>query len=105
MPPQVSFFGRACDAWGLIEASASREVVASLRPGATPEVLAELESALGHPLPAAMAAILTVHDGQSLAFDEALDASEDERGAFDESIGDGLFGGYRVYDHWVNTRY
>ena len=95
-------------AWRILEGSVEPPVRQSLRPGATETELNRAEHRLDLVLPDALRALWRVHDGQQLQFDAELDADVDQSGegstGFHKSIGDGLFGGYQCYDHWVNTR-
>lgn len=94
--------------WRILEDSVAEPVRQSLRPGATEAELNGVENQLDLVLPEQLRALWRVHDGQQLQFDTELDADVERSGdgstGFHKSIGDGLFGGYHVYDHWVNTR-
>lgn len=106
--PRPSIFARAKAVWRILEDSVAEPVRQSLRPGATEAELNGVENQLDLVLPEQLRALWRVHDGQQLQFDTELDADVERSGdgstGFHKSIGDGLFGGYHVYDHWVNTR-
>lgn len=94
-----SLFCRARRAWRIIERSASQDVRDSLLPGASDEDMTEDVC-----VPRALQAIYSIWNGQGLQFDEALRQSRRHRISAHASIFHGLFGGYTVYHHCVNTR-
>ena len=93
-------------AWFLLEqklkeqdSEASRGMLASLRPPATKESLLRIE-------PRSLRYAYAVHDGQSLAFDEARDRrSSDGIRRAQKSIFHGIFGGFSAYDYVVASRF
>ena len=91
----------------MINEFSSEEVRQSLKPGLAEAALDTYEGRIGCKLPEAVRALYSVHNGQALEFDDAFDDNmldgHDPPG-FHESISHGLFGGYQVYRHWVNTR-
>ena len=100
-------YGRVRDMWAKIEdwtAAHKPTIRASLSHGATDDDFSALEAELGIRLPDVYRLIWSVHDGQSLQFDDEYDATEEFPHRLSHQIFDGLLGGYSFYDHLACTR-
>ncbi|GLC42449.1 hypothetical protein PLESTF_000813600 [Pleodorina starrii] len=72
------YLGRAVRAWTTIKgwlAANMPEILATLRPGLSEAEACAIESELGFALPPALKVLYRLHDGQSLAHDDALERS------------------------------
>eukprot|EP00669_Euglena_mutabilis_P004471 TRINITY_DN15801_c0_g1_i1.p1 TRINITY_DN15801_c0_g1~~TRINITY_DN15801_c0_g1_i1.p1 ORF type:complete len:346 (+),score=126.72 TRINITY_DN15801_c0_g1_i1:318-1355(+) len=92
----------AIEDWTAVHRPTIRDTLA---PGASPTALAAFVVQTQQELPDVAKLIWSVHDGQTLAFDDALfrgDEAAVKQHA--HQVYDGLFGGYAVYSHSVCTR-
>eukprot|EP00041_Stephanoeca_diplocostata_P035919 m.1284598 g.1284598 ORF g.1284598 m.1284598 type:complete len:367 (-) comp24778_c0_seq42:3250-4350(-) len=92
-----SFFCRARRAWRKIEHCVPPVVRETFLPGASDDDMTDQFIQ-----PQALRAIYSIWNGQQLQFDE--DVRRHRHVAVHRSIFHGLFGGYTVYDHCINTR-
>lgn len=104
---EAPVYERVAAFWELMEKWTQEhrpEIHASLAPGASRAEFEALENRVGQRLPDVMKMIWGIHNGQCLAYDEAVDRGVEPPDNISSQVFDGLLGGYSFYSHFVCNR-